>query len=83
MKIKHVKKQELTYEIIRDAVNGDEEAEEIILDYYEPYIIKLSKLPYIDNEGEVAYVIDEDIYNYGCKKQKDCFEQKAKSPERI
>ena len=34
----------------------------IIFDYYEPYIIKLSKLPYINNEGEVAYVIDEDIY---------------------
>jgi hypothetical protein len=56
------KKQELTYEIIRDAVNGDEEAEDIILDYYEPYIIKLSKLPYINEEGNVAYVIDEDIY---------------------
>jgi hypothetical protein len=62
MKINHTKKQELTYEIIRDAVNGDEEAEDIILDYYEPYIIKLSKLPYINEEGNVAYVIDEDIY---------------------
>lgn len=62
MKIKHTQKQDITYEIIRDAVNGDEKAEEVIFDYYEPYIIKLSKLPYINNEGEVAYVIDEDIY---------------------
>lgn len=36
-------KKDLTYEIIRDAVNGNDEAEEFILDYYEPYIIKLSK----------------------------------------
>lgn len=62
MRIKHTKKQEITYEIIRDAVNGNEEAEDIIFDYYEPYIIKLSKLPYINDEGNVAYVIDEDIY---------------------
>ena len=62
MKNKYDKKQELTYEIIRDAVNGNEEAEELIFDYYEPYIIKLSKLPYIDSDGKVAYMIDEDIY---------------------
>ena len=62
MKNKYDKKQELTYEIIRDAVNGNEEAEELIFDYFEPYIIKLSKLPYIDSDGKVAYMIDEDIY---------------------
>lgn len=62
MKIKHIKKSELTYKIIKDAVCGNDEAEEIIFDYFEPYIIKLSKLPYIDNSGDVAYVIDEDIY---------------------
>lgn len=62
MKNKYDKKQELTYEIIRDAVNGNEEAEELIFDYYEPYIIKLSKLPYIDSDGKVAYMIDEDVY---------------------
>ena len=43
-------------------MNGNDEAEEKIFDYFEPYIIKLSKLPYIDNSGEVAYVIDEDVY---------------------
>lgn len=61
MKIKD-KKKELTYEIIRDAVNGSEEAEEFIFDYYEPYIIKLSKIPFIDKHGRVSYIIDEDIY---------------------
>ncbi len=62
MKNKHVKKSDLTYKIIKDAVNGNDEAEEKIFDYFEPYIIKLSKLPYIDTSGEVAYVIDEDVY---------------------
>lgn len=62
MKNKHVKKSDLNYKIIKDAVNGNDEAEEKIFDYFEPYIIKLSKLPYIDNSGEVAYVIDEDVY---------------------
>lgn len=55
-------KKELTYEIIRDAACGNEEAEELIFDYYEPYIIRLSKIPYIDKHGNVNYTIDEDIY---------------------
>lgn len=53
---------ELTYELICEAVQGNSEAEELIFDYYEPYIIKLSKVPYIDDEGNVKYMIDEDIY---------------------
>lgn len=53
---------DLTYEVIRAAVNGDYEAEDIIFDYFEPYIIKLSKIPFIDKENKVNYVIDEDIY---------------------
>ena len=56
------KKNDLTYEIIRDAVNGNAKAEEIIFDYYEPYIIRLSKIPFIDKHGQVSYIIDEDIY---------------------
>ena len=56
------KKAELTYEMIYDAINGDEEAEELILTYYEPYIIKLSKIPVISSNGQIRYVIDEDIY---------------------
>lgn len=55
-------KKELTYEIIRDAVCGNEEAEGFIFNYYEPYIIRLSKIPYIDKHGNVNYTIDEDIY---------------------
>lgn len=61
MKIKD-KGKDLTYEIIRDAVNGNDEAEEFIFDYYEPYLIKLSKIPFIDKHGQVSYIIDEDIY---------------------
>lgn len=57
-----IKKNNLTYEIIRDAVNGNDEAEEFILDYYEPYIIKLSKVPFLNKEGQIMYIIDEDIY---------------------
>ena len=56
------KKKGLTYAIIRDAVNGNTEAEEFIFDYYEPYIIRLSKIPFIDKQGQVSYIIDEDIY---------------------
>lgn len=55
-------KSELTYEMICDAINGDEEAEDFILAYYEPYIIKLSKVPVISSNGQIRYVIDEDIY---------------------
>lgn len=62
MRIKHNKKKDLTYEIICAAVNGNDEAEELIFDYYEPYIIKLSKIPFIDKQGHVGYIIDEDIY---------------------
>ena len=56
------KKTGLTYEIICEAVKGSNEAEELIFDYYEPYIIKLSKIPFINDEGQVKYIIDEDIY---------------------
>lgn len=56
------KKAELTCEIICEAINGNEEAEELILTYYEPYIIKLSKIPVISSNGQIRYVIDEDIY---------------------
>ncbi len=60
--IKGNEKKDITYEILRDAVNGDSEAEEVILDYYEPYIVKLSRIPYINKHGKVLYMIDEDIY---------------------
>lgn len=54
--------KELTYEIICKAVYGDEAAEEVIFDYFEPYIIRLSKIPFINPQGEVCYVIDDDLY---------------------
>ena len=56
------KKKDLTYEIICAAINGSDEAEEFIFDYYEPYIIKLSKIPFINERDEIVYRIDEDIY---------------------
>lgn len=62
MKIKNIEKRDLTYEIICNAIKGDMEAEEAIFDYFEPYIIKLSKKPLINERGQVQYIIDEDIY---------------------
>ena len=62
MKIQNVEKLDLTYEIICNAIKGDMEAEEVIFDYFEPYIIKLSKKPLINESGQVRYIIDEDIY---------------------
>lgn len=56
------RKQELTYEIIKDAKNGNRDAVEFIMNYYEAYIIQLSKVPYCDDRGEVKYYIDEDLY---------------------
>ena len=62
MKINNGKGIELTYHIICEAINGNDKAEKLILDYYEPYIIKLSKIPYINDDGQINYVIDEDLY---------------------
>lgn len=62
MTIHNEKKKILTYEMICEAVNGDTEAESMIFDYYEPYIIKLSKIPFIGDDGQVRYTIDDDIY---------------------
>ena len=55
-------KVELTYAMIHAALSGDEIAKEQVLEHYEPYIIKLSKVPYVDDEGNVKYRIEEDIY---------------------
>ncbi len=55
-------KKELTYEIIKNAKSGDEDAIEFIMNYYEGYIITLAKRPYCDQEGVVKYYIDEDLY---------------------
>ncbi len=56
------KMQELTYEIIKNAKCGNEDAVEFIMNYYEAYIIQLSKMPYCDDRGVVKYYIDEDLY---------------------
>ena len=55
-------KNELTYETIKKAVAGNVDAQDDICDYYEQYIIKLSKIPYLNEHGELNYKIDEDLY---------------------
>ena len=55
-------RSELTYEIIENALAGDDGARELILEHYEPYIIKLSKIPFYDDQGHMKYKIDEDFY---------------------
>jgi len=52
----------LSSELICSALAGEEDAQEKIFEHYEPYIIKLSKIPYYNEEGEIRYKIDEDIY---------------------
>ena len=52
----------LTPKLICEAISGVEDAQEKIFEHYEPYIIKLSKIPYYDDEGRIKYKIDEDIY---------------------
>lgn len=61
MKNKHYK-NELTYETIKNAVAGNVDAQDAICDHYEQYIIKLSKIPYLNEHGELKYKIDEDLY---------------------
>ena len=56
------KQDALTYDLICKATVGDEDATEKIMEYYEPYIITLSKVPFYNESGEVCYKIDEDIY---------------------
>lgn len=52
----------ITEDMICRALSGDEIAEEKICEHYEPYIVKLSKVPFYDNDGNLRYKIDEDIY---------------------
>lgn len=52
----------LSSELICSALAGEEDAQEKIFEHYEPYIIKLSKIPYYNEQGEIRYKIDEDIY---------------------
>ena len=47
-------KNELTYEKIKKAVEGNIDAQDDICDYYEQYIIKLSKIPYLNESGELV-----------------------------
>lgn len=62
METKNNERQDLTYETICNAVKGDIDAEDAIFDYFEPYIVKLSKKPLLNENGQVRYIIDEDVY---------------------
>ena len=52
----------LNYDVILSAKNGDKEAINLIYEYYEPYIIKLSKIPVCNERGESVYIIKEELY---------------------
>lgn len=52
----------LPYETLSRALSGDEASTEKVYEYYEPYIITLSKIPYVNVNGNIKYRIDEDIY---------------------
>lgn len=53
--------KELRYDVIIKAVNGENKALEIVFEYYEPLIIKMSKIP-IYEDGSVKYVVKQDLY---------------------
>ena len=55
------KKQELNYDVIIKAVSGENKALENVFEYYEPLIIKMSKIP-IYEDGSVKYVVKQDLY---------------------
>lgn len=47
----------LTPKLICKAISGVEDAHEKNFEHYEPYIIKLSKISYYDDEGRVKLVL--------------------------
>ena len=55
-------KKKLTYEIICAALRGDEDAETAIIEYYEPYIMRLSRIPSYTETGDVVYTMNEELY---------------------
>ena len=57
-----MKQKKLTYEMICAAIRGDEAAETAIIEFYEPYIRSLSRIPSCTDTGEVIYSPDEELY---------------------
>jgi len=49
-------------EIYQSALNGDIGAECAILDFYEPYLIHMSRVPYYNVNGDIRYYINEELY---------------------
>ena len=54
-----MKTMEETY---ASALKGDTEAENVLLDFYEPYLIKLSRVPYYKENGDIGYFINDELY---------------------
>lgn len=52
---------ELTYDLIRRAVNGEPTAMEEILRYYEPYHNALCTYEKVDTNGVIHSEVDEDM----------------------
>lgn len=61
MKEEAVKKNELTYELICAAVNGEKTALNRVLIYYDEYINALATIVNEDEQGEKHYYVDEDL----------------------
>ena len=53
---------EFNYQTIVDAKAGDENAIEIIVAYFEPYLVSMAHTPQYVGEGRIRYCFDEDLY---------------------
>lgn len=54
--------QKTMEETYASALNGDIGAECAILDFYEPYLIHMSRIPYYKENGDIRYFINEELY---------------------
>jgi len=55
------KNKKLSFDVIVAAVDGDENAIKIVLNFYDGYISKLSLRPMHDEYGNVYMVIDSEL----------------------
>lgn len=54
----------LSFELIREAVSGDETAINRIVDIYEPYINTLSSQTLYDKDGNEVIGVNVDLHDY-------------------
>jgi len=55
------KNRKLPFDVIIDASDGDEAAIEMVLNFYDGYISKLSLRPMHDDYGNVYMVVDSEL----------------------